>query len=100
MKKKKKHSPGEIVLIVWTDAESLDEWEHVDDKIAKHNEKPIVNTVGIVLQHTDEAIIVARSIQRKYSDSEGTFSIPAGMIIESHKWPNKIVPLKDEEDGQ
>lgn len=72
--------PGSIVLVEWFDAESIDAWGSLVERIAQHKEWAPVKTVGIVLDHTEKSIILARSYNENDHTLEGSFMVPAGLI--------------------
>jgi hypothetical protein len=90
---KKKQIPGTIVVVEWIDALTLDQWSDIKFRIEEHKEPVVVLTVGIVLQHIDDYIVLARSIQLRGNSTEGSFQIPSGMIQSIKKLNYPLVTI-------
>jgi hypothetical protein len=88
--------PGSIVVVDWNDSLSYDPWEDVEKRLEEHNDSIPIKTVGIVLQHNEDKIIVARSFHEKDHTCEGTFEIPTGMITGISKLTYKVINVKGE----
>lgn len=91
----KMHKPGTVVVVKWDDANSQDDWANLVDRLAEHDIPSVVITVGIVLKHTDEYIVIARSYQEIDSIVEGSFQILSGMIksIKKLNYPLIDIPF-------
>lgn len=72
----KHKQPFPIVQVIWTDAETSQGWEHMDE------EKPTVPevvTVGFLVKESDSVVLVASTIGHDRSHNS-RISIPKGMI--------------------
>lgn len=88
------HLPGSIVIVEWIDAEARDEWQDLDRRLEEHRDLTIIKTVGIVLEHTEEYIVVARSYHERDRGCEGTFQILAGMVRKIKKLTHPLIEIK------
>lgn len=77
----------------WIDAESIDAWGNLEERLAEHKDRAPVKTVGIVLDHTEDSIILARSFNENDHTLEGSFQIPSGMIIGIKKLTYKSLEI-------
>lgn len=70
----KKHP---IVLVIWTDAESVDAWTHSND--LDHTITPI-ESVGWLIADTAESVTLALNHDTKNGNYSCIMKIPKGMV--------------------
>ncbi len=85
-KKKKYLETGTYVVVLWEDAVSEDEWK---DTAETDLGPELIETVGIVFEHTSEKITIALNRDAANDCFSCKISIPTGMIL-----PNGIRVLK------
>lgn len=84
MRKRYKYTPGDILLVVWQDAHTVDAWTELGKPLNEDTKPAMCRSVGFFINTTKHALVISASVGIDKPKDEGTVGgtwvIPKGMI--------------------
>ncbi len=75
----------DIVLIIWRDCSTLEQWINIPDLIEFAGDERVIKTVGFLIHEDEDKLIVSSSHEGTFGKVAGAWIVPKKQIIEWKK---------------
>lgn len=82
-RKRYKFNPGDVLLVVWQDAHTVDAWTELGKPLNDDTQPAMCRSVGFFIKITKHALVISASVGLNKPDEGtvgGTWVLPKGMI--------------------